>query len=152
MVLFVLLHLLHPSQIVLHVIFKSFFQKKYIFIQGVQGRPGGASIRARPTWDAPVAHVNNAASAVISIFRQANEKHQAYNVASSMLISQSSSSEHWGRQRDPNSHHLLRRCAYLRGDTTSNSRAYWSGGATIGTALVGGWVVGESVAKAADRI
>jgi len=43
------------------------------------------NIRARPTWDAPAAHANNAASAVISIFRQANDKHQAYIVASSML-------------------------------------------------------------------
>ena len=39
-------------------------------------------IRVRPTWDAPPAHANNAASAVISIFRQANDKHQAYNIAS----------------------------------------------------------------------
>ncbi len=43
-------------------------------------------IRARPTWAAPPAHPNNAASAVISIFRQANYNHQAYNVASSMLV------------------------------------------------------------------
>jgi hypothetical protein len=42
-------------------------------------------IRVRPTWDAPVAHANNAASAVISNFRQATEKLKAYNVASSML-------------------------------------------------------------------
>ena len=43
MVLFVLQHLLHPSLIMLHVIFKSFFKKSSYFIQGVQRRPGGAS-------------------------------------------------------------------------------------------------------------
>jgi hypothetical protein len=47
MVLFVLPHLLHPSQIVLHVIFKSFFKKSTFFLQGVQGRPGGASRGAK---------------------------------------------------------------------------------------------------------
>jgi hypothetical protein len=44
MVLFVLLHLLHPSsQIMLHVIFKSFFKKSSNILQGIQGSPGGSS-------------------------------------------------------------------------------------------------------------
>ena len=43
MVLFVLQHLLHPSQIMLHVIFKSFFKKSSNILQGIQGSPGGSS-------------------------------------------------------------------------------------------------------------
>ncbi len=42
----------------------------------VQANGDPPNIRARPTWDALAPHANNAASAVILIFRQANDKHQ----------------------------------------------------------------------------
>ena len=47
------------------------------------GQP--AVYRARPTFDIPQAHANNAASAVINIHRMAVTKHNDYSFASSTL-------------------------------------------------------------------
>jgi hypothetical protein len=42
-------------------------------------------IRARPTWAAPAAHADNAAAAVVTKYKEAVLKHQAFNQASSAL-------------------------------------------------------------------
>jgi hypothetical protein len=44
-----------------------------------------AVYRARPTWDMPTAHVNNAASAVVSIYREDVTRHTDYTLASKAL-------------------------------------------------------------------
>ena len=44
-----------------------------------------AVYRARPTWDMPTAHANNAASAVVSIYREAVTRHNDYTLASKAL-------------------------------------------------------------------
>ena len=41
--------------------------------------------RARPTWNTPDAHVNNAASAVVSIYREEVIRHTDYTLASNAL-------------------------------------------------------------------
>ncbi len=41
--------------------------------------------RARPTWNTPDAHVNNAASAVVSIYREEVIRHTDYTLASKAL-------------------------------------------------------------------
>jgi hypothetical protein len=41
--------------------------------------------RARPTWDMPTAHANNAASAVVSIYREEITRHTDYTLASKAL-------------------------------------------------------------------
>ena len=49
----------------------------------VAGTP--PTIRARPTWDMPQAHANNAAAAVVSIYREEATKHRDFSKASSAL-------------------------------------------------------------------
>ena len=44
-----------------------------------------AAYRARPTWDMPTAHANNAASAVVSIHRAEVTRHTDYTLASKAL-------------------------------------------------------------------
>jgi hypothetical protein len=44
-----------------------------------------AAYRARPTWDMPNAHANNAASAVMSIYRKEVTRHTDYTLASKAL-------------------------------------------------------------------
>jgi hypothetical protein len=41
--------------------------------------------RASPTWDMPAQHVNNAATAVVSIYREEATKHRDFSKASSAL-------------------------------------------------------------------
>ncbi len=41
-----------------------------------------AVYRVRPTWDMPTAHANNAASAVVSIYREEVTRHTDYTLAS----------------------------------------------------------------------
>jgi hypothetical protein len=41
--------------------------------------------RARPTWDMPVQHANNAAAAVVSIYRSEALRHTDFSLASSNL-------------------------------------------------------------------
>ncbi len=48
-----------------------------------QGDP--PQYRARPTWDMPAVHANNAAAAVVSIYREETTKHRDYSQASSAL-------------------------------------------------------------------
>ena len=48
-----------------------------------QGDP--PQFRARPTWDMPAVHANNAAAAVVSIYREETTKHRDYSQASSAL-------------------------------------------------------------------
>lgn len=43
------------------------------------------NIRARPTWDAPAAHADNAAAALVAKYKEGVLKHQAFNQASSAL-------------------------------------------------------------------
>jgi hypothetical protein len=42
-------------------------------------------IRARPTWDMPAAHANNAAAAVMSFYREEAARHRDFTMASSAL-------------------------------------------------------------------
>jgi hypothetical protein len=48
-----------------------------------QGDP--PQFRARPTWDMPAVHPNNAAAAVVSIYREEATKHRDFSKASSAL-------------------------------------------------------------------
>jgi hypothetical protein len=41
--------------------------------------------RARPTWDLPAQHVNNAAAAAVSIYKQELTRHKDYTLAESTL-------------------------------------------------------------------
>jgi hypothetical protein len=43
------------------------------------------NIRARPTWDMPAAHPNNAAAAVVSLYKEEAAKHRDFSMASSAL-------------------------------------------------------------------
>jgi hypothetical protein len=52
--------------------------------QVLAGTHAGA-YRARPTWDMPNAHANNAASAVVSIYRQEVTHHTDYTLTSKAL-------------------------------------------------------------------
>ncbi len=55
-----------------------------INVAGVaQGDP--PQFRARPTWDMPAVHANNAAAAVVSIYREEATKHRDFSKASSAL-------------------------------------------------------------------
>ena len=49
----------------------------------VAGTP--PTIRARPTWDMPAQHANNAAAAAVSIYREEASKHRDFQKASSVL-------------------------------------------------------------------
>ena len=52
----------------------------------VPGRAGAApTVRPRPTWDMPAQHANNAAAAVVSIYREEATKHRDFSKASSAL-------------------------------------------------------------------
>ena len=44
------------------------------------------NIRARPTWDMPAAHANNAAAAVVSLYKEEATRHRDFSMASSALI------------------------------------------------------------------
>jgi hypothetical protein len=55
-----------------------------------------AVYRARPTWDMPTAHANNAASAVLSIYRADATRHTDYTLASKQGASKSSPRKHRG--------------------------------------------------------
>ena len=43
------------------------------------------NIRARPTWDMPTAHPNNAAAAIVSIYKEEAATHRDFSMASSAL-------------------------------------------------------------------
>ncbi len=43
------------------------------------------TIRARPTWDMPAAHANNAANAVVSVYKEEAVRHRGFTMASSVL-------------------------------------------------------------------
>jgi hypothetical protein len=43
------------------------------------------NIRARPTWDMPAAHANNAAAAVVSLYKEEAARHRDFSMASSAL-------------------------------------------------------------------
>jgi hypothetical protein len=43
------------------------------------------TIRARPTWDMPAAHPNNAAAAVVSLYKEETARHRDFSMASSAL-------------------------------------------------------------------
>ncbi len=43
------------------------------------------NIRARPTWDMPAAHPNNAVAAVVSIYKEEAARHRDFSMASSAL-------------------------------------------------------------------
>ena len=52
-------------------------------VPGVSGAT--PTVRARPTWDMPAQHANNAAAAVVSIYREEATKHRDFSKASSAL-------------------------------------------------------------------
>jgi hypothetical protein len=43
------------------------------------------NIRAHPTWDMPAAHANNAAAAVVSLYKEEAARHRDFSMASSAL-------------------------------------------------------------------
>jgi hypothetical protein len=43
------------------------------------------AICARPTWDMPAAHPNNAAAAVVSLYKEEAARHRDFSMASSAL-------------------------------------------------------------------
>ncbi len=44
------------------------------------------AIRALPTWNMPAAHANNAANAVVSVYKEEAVRHRDFTMASSVLI------------------------------------------------------------------
>ncbi len=55
--------------------------------------------RARPTWDQP--HANNAAAAVVSLYKMEAQRHAGYSMASSTLNTALLASVGWGEKPEP---------------------------------------------------